>query len=340
MSELAFIEREILMKVIIPTAGLGTRLRPHTYSKPKPLVSVAGKPVLGHILDTLSQLPIEEMIFITGYLGNQIEEYVRSNYSFPVRFIEQTELKGQAHAVYLARDAVSGPTVILYVDTIFEADLTRLNNLDADGAIYVKEVDDPRRFGVTFIEDGYITRLVEKPETDISHLAMIGLYYVRDAQRLMAAIERMLAENIQTKGEFYLTDALQLMIDDGARFVAEPVAVWEDCGKPETVLQTNRYLLDHGRAHVGPTEGSIIVPPVYIDDTASVVNSIIGPYVSIAAGAVVRDSIVRDSIINSHALINSATLQNSLIGDDATVQGDFRELNVGDSSEIRFGRIK
>jgi glucose-1-phosphate thymidylyltransferase len=327
------------MKVIIPTAGLGTRLRPHTYSKPKPLISVAGKPVLGHILDTLSQIPIDELIFITGYLGNQIEDYVRANYPFPAQFIEQTELKGQAHAIYLARDVVSGPTLILYVDTIFEADLSRLNQIGADGVIYVKEVDDPRRFGVAFIENGYITKLIEKPESDRSNLAMIGLYYVRDVQWLMRSIETLMERKIQTKGEYYLTDALQLMIDDGARFIAEPVAVWEDCGKPETVLQTNRYLLDHGRAHVGPTDGSIVIPPVYIDDSARVVNSIVGPYVSIAAGAMVRDSIVRDSIINRDALIESTTLQNSLIGDNAVVQGDFRELNVGDSSEIRFGRL-
>jgi glucose-1-phosphate thymidylyltransferase len=327
------------MKVIIPTAGLGTRLRPHTYSKPKPLVSVAGKPVLGHILDTLSQLQIDEIIFITGYLGSQIEQYVRTNYNIPVRFIEQTELKGQAHAVYLANEVVSGPTIILYVDTIFEANLKKLTTLNTDGAIYVKEVEDPRRFGVTFIENNRITKLVEKPDSDISRLAMIGLYYVKDAQRLMRAIELMMERKLQTKGEYYLTDALQLMIDDGAHFVAEPVSVWEDCGTPETVLQTNRYLLEHGRAHIGPTEGTIVIPPVYIDDTAKVSNSIIGPHVSIGAGAIVQDSIVRDSIINRDASIHSATLQNSLIGDSALVQGAFRELDVGDSSEIRFGRL-
>jgi glucose-1-phosphate thymidylyltransferase len=326
------------MKVIIPTAGLGTRLRPHTYSKPKPLISVAGKPVLGHILDTLGMIEIDELVFITGYLGNQIETYVRENYPFPARFIEQTELKGQAHAIYLARDVVSGPTLILYVDTIFEADLSQLNQIDADGVIYVKEVNDPRRFGVAFVENGYITKLIEKPDSDISNLAMIGLYYVREAQQLMRSIEVLLDRNIQTKGEFYLTDALQLMIDDGARFIAAPVSVWEDCGKPETVLRTNRYLLDHGRGHVGRSEDSIVIPPVYIDDSAQVINAIVGPYVSIAAGAIVRDSIIRDSIINQDALIQSAILQNSLVGDNAVVQDDFRELNVGDSSEIRFGR--
>ncbi len=325
------------MKVIIPTAGLGTRLRPHTYSKPKPLVSVAGKPILGHILDTLAQLPIDELIFITGYLGNQIEDYVKQTYSLPARFIEQTELKGQAHAVYLAKEAVSGPTLILFVDTIFDADLAKLAGLDADGAIYVKEVDDPRRFGVTFIENGQIVKLVEKPDNDRSRLAMIGLYYIKDAQWLMRSIERLMARNIQTKGEFFLTDALQLMIDDGASFVAEPVNVWEDCGKPETLLQTNRYLLSNGRAHIGPNTDTIVLPPVYIDDTAEVSSSIIGPYVSIAAGAIVKDSIIRDSIINRDAEIRSSSLKNSLVGDNAIVIGDFREVNIGDSSEIHFG---
>lgn len=325
------------MKVIIPTAGLGTRLRPHTYSKPKPLVSVAGKPVLGHILDTLSQLKIDEFIFITGYLGNQIEEYVRANSTVPARFIEQTELKGQAHAVYLARDVVSGPTIILYVDTIFEADLTKLAGMDVDGAIYTKEVEDPRRFGVTFIENGYISKLVEKPDTDISRLAMIGLYYVREAEWLMRSIEKMMEQNLQTKGEFYLTDALQLMIDDGARFVAETVDVWEDCGTAATVLETNRYLLDNGRAYAGKTENSIVIPPVYIDDKAHVVNSIVGPYVSIAAGADVRDSIVRDSILNENAVVKDATLEQSLIGNRSAVEGNFSHLNVGDASEVNLG---
>ncbi len=172
-------------------------------------------------------------------------------------------------------------------------------------------------FGVTFIEQGYITKLIEKPDDDISNLAMIGLYYVRDAQQLMRAIETMMDRNIQTKGEFYLTDAFQIMIDGGARFTAESVEVWEDCGTKETVLQTNRYLLGHGRAHGRSIDGSIVIPPVYIDDSATVTNSIVGPHVSIAAGAVVSNSIVRDSIINQDALIESTTLQNSLVGDDA-----------------------
>jgi glucose-1-phosphate thymidylyltransferase len=240
----------------------------------------------------------------------------------------------------LARELISGPTLILYVDTIFEADLRSLDQIDADGVIYVREVDDPRRFGVTFVENGYITKLIEKPDTGISNMAMIGLYYVRDGEWLIRAIETLMERNIQTKGEFYLTDAFQIMIDDGARFTADPVSVWEDCGTKETVLQTNRYLLDNGRSHSRPLDGSIVIPPVYIDDSAEIINSIVGPYVSVAAGAVVRDSIVRDSIINKLSSIESTTLQNSLVGDDAVVQGDFRELNVGDASEIKFGRTK
>ncbi len=325
------------MRVIILTAGLGTRLRPHTYSKPKPLVNVAGKPMLAHILDTLQPLAIDELICVTGYLGNQVEEFVKSNYSFPTRFIMQEEPRGQAHAIYLARDVLKGPTLIVFGDGIFAADLVQLNNAPDEGVIYVQEVEDPRRFGVAVLEDGYIKRLVEKPDKPVSNLAVIGVYYVREACALMDAIAYIMDQNIQTKGEFYLADALQVMIDQGERFCAERVAVWKDCGNPTSLLETNRYLLENGRSYVGTTNRSIIIPPVYIADTARIENSVIGPYVSIAAGATVRESRIKDSIINSGAQIQSATLRNSLIGDDAYVEGDFQELNVGDSSEVRFG---
>lgn len=325
------------MRVIILTAGLGTRLRPHTFSKPKPLVNVAGKPMLAHILDTLQPLAIDELVCVTGYLGHHIEQFVRANYSFPTRFIEQAEPRGQAHAIYLTREVVKGPTLIVFGDGIFAADLARLNNTPNDGVIYVQEVEDPRRFGVAVLENGSIKRLVEKPDTPVSNLAVIGVYYVPDACRLMDAIAYTMEQNIQTKGEFYLADALQVMINQGERFVAERVSVWKDCGNKNALLETNRYLLENGRSYVGTVNRSIIIPPVYIADTARIENSVIGPYVSVAAGVVVRESRIKDSIINSGAQIQSATLRNSLIGDDAYVEGDFQELNVGDSSEIRFG---
>ena len=325
------------MNVIIPTAGLGTRLRPHTHTRPKPLVNVAGKAVLGHLLDKLRILDIDKMVFITGYLGAQIEDYVSENYAFDTTFVEQTELRGQAHAIALAEGLVQGPTFILFVDTIFEADLSILNQTNADGVMYVSQVDDPSRFGVVMLEDGYVSKLVEKPSTPVSNLAIIGAYYVQDVARLFAAIHHLIERNIQTKGEFYLADALQLMIEDGAHFIAETATVWEDCGTAPALLRTNRYLLEQKQAIPDDRPGVIFVPPVYIGNNVEISNSIVGPYVSISDDSVIVDSIVRNSIINQGALIQSSTLEGSLIGEQARVEGEFQRLNVGDSSVIRFG---
>jgi glucose-1-phosphate thymidylyltransferase len=329
------------MKILIPLAGFGTRLRPLTYTRPKPLLNVAGKPVLGHILDALAGLEIEEVTFIIGYLGEQIREYVTRNYHFPARFVEQKELLGQAHALWLAREGVEGPVLIIFVDTLFEADLSDLARLDVDGVIYVKEVEDPRRFGVvkTCGPDKTIVRLIEKPEGFEDRLAVIGLYYVRDGAWLMRAIDTLMAERRMTKGEYYLADALQIMIDQGAHFVAREVAVWEDCGKPETVLATNRYLLDHGHANGSavPVTNSVIVPPVYLGKGVVIEESVVGPYATVADAAIVRRSVVSDSIIGEGALVEDTILAASLIGDHAVVRGRPRRLNVGDSSQIDFG---
>ena len=325
------------MNVIIPTAGLGTRLRPHTHTRPKPLVNVAGKAVLGHLLDKLQTLPIDEVVFITGYLGNHIEEYVRKHYPFKTHFVEQTELRGQAHAIALAENLVSGLTFILFVDTIFEADLHVLNQTTADGVIYVSQVEDPSRFGVVMLEDGAVTKLVEKPSTPVSNLALIGAYYVREVNDLFKAIHTLIDQNIQTKGEFYLADALQLMIDAGAHFVAETAPVWEDCGTAPALLRTNRYLLEQNRSLPEPRPGVIFIPPVYVGKNVEITNSVVGPYVSVSDDTVIVDSIIRNSIINEGALIQSATLEGSLIGEGARVEGEFQRLNVGDSSVIRFG---
>ncbi|NOZ28854.1 MAG: NTP transferase domain-containing protein [Chloroflexi bacterium] len=329
------------MKVIIPLAGFGTRLRPHTYSKPKPLVHVAGKPVLGHILDKLSGLDLEEVIFIVGYLGEQIQEYVDAHYHFPARYVEQKELLGQAHAIWLAREYVQGDVLIIFVDTIFETDLLAAPSTEADGVLYVKEVEDPRRFGVVVVKEGRVVRLVEKPATDEHRLAVIGVYYIKDSQWLMRAIDELMERDIQTKGEYYLADALQLMIDQGAYFIPKEVEVWEDCGKPETVLHTNRYLLsklqDNGqKAHLVNTT---VIPPVYIAPTATVENSIIGPYATIADHATVRNSLIRDSIIDEGAQICDTMLDQSLIGKNALVRGRYHRLNVGDSSQVDFSDV-
>lgn len=326
------------MKAVILLAGLGTRLRPHTFSKPKPLVQVAGKPVLGHVMDSLKGLLIDETIFIVGYLGEQIEKYVANEYPHVrARYVEQNEMKGQAHAIRLAKDYIDQEVLIIFGDTIWETDFTRLSRVQGDGLIYTKEVPDPRRFGVALLKDGFVTQFIEKPATPISNLAVVGVYYFRNWRRLMKAIQEVIDRNIQTEGEYFLADAMQLMIDDGAQLEAETIPVWEDCGTVPAILKTNRYLLTKQGSHARDIPGSVILPPVYISDNARIINSIIGPNVSISEDALVENSIVRDSIISEGAYIESRVLEGSLVGKDARVSGTFERLNVGDSSEIDSG---
>ncbi len=328
------------MKVVIPLAGYGTRLRPHTFTKPKPLINVAGKPVLGHVLDMFKNVAVEEFVFITGHLGDQIEHYVGENYpAIKARYFEQKELSGQSTAVYLAKDEMNGPMLIVFVDTIVETDLSGLANETADAVAWVKKVDDPRRFGVALVgADGYVTRLIEKPDDVRNNLVVVGFYYLKDSQAFMRAIEEQIAKSIRTKNEYFLADALQLLLDKGMKMRVQPVDVWEDCGKPETVLHTNRYLLDHGHDNSAQINADdyIIIPPVNIHPSAKITHSIIGPHATIAANCLVENSIIRDSIIDEGASIQDATLAQSLIGREARVTAKFRAFNVGDSSEVGF----
>ncbi len=327
------------MKAVIPVAGFGTRLRPHTYSKPKPLINVAGKPFLGYILEKLAVLNPEEYIFIVGYLGEQIQQYVDSTYRLPSRYVEQKELLGQAHALWLARDYIDGPIVIIFADTLFEADLRDLDLKDADGIAFVKEVDDPRRFGVVELDArGYVTRFVEKPASLENRLAVIGMYYIRNGPLLVKACEELMSRGIRTRGEYFLTDALNISLEYGQRLRVREVNVWVDCGTPEAVLETNRYLLAHGHdnSREAQREGVVIIPPVFISPTAHVRHAVIGPYATIADGCFIENAIVRDSIVDSGARITNAILEGSLIGRDAHVGGRFRCFNVGDSSSIDF----
>lgn len=326
------------MRVMILTAGLGTRLRPHTFTKPKPLVSVAGKPVLAHIIDDLLDIRIDELICVTGYLGNQIETFVRANYGerFPVRFLEQVDMRGQADAIYLARE-IEGPLLIVFGDGLVGIDKQRLNTHPSEGIIYCQEVEDPRRFGVAVVEQGRITRLVEKPATPVSNLAVVGFYYLPEARRLMDAITHIIEHNIQTKGEYYLADALQVLLERGELLTAETVSMWRDCGTIDALLDTNRYLLENGHSRTVEGTHAVIIPPVNIDPSVVIENAVVGPHVSIAAGAVVRNAIIKDSIINAGAQVQSVLLAKSVIGDKAFVDGASQELNVGDASDIRFG---
>ncbi len=325
------------MKVMILTAGLGTRLRPHTYSRPKPLLDVAGKPVLGHIIDDLQGIQIDELICITGYLGDQIEAFIRGTYSFPMRFIEQSEARGQAHAIHLARDVVEGPLLIVFGDGLLGLDTARLNSHPAEGIIYCQEVADPSRFGVAVLEGDRITRLVEKPSEPVSNLAIVGAYYLPEARRLMDAITYLIEHNIQTKGEFYLADALQVLIDRGEVLHTDVVSMWRDCGTVDAILDTNRYLLDNGHSRAGATHESVIIPPVHIAEGALIEQSIIGPHATIGAGAVVRRSIVQDSIVYANATLEGVQLTQSLVGEQAALRGTARVANVGARSEISIG---
>lgn len=328
------------MKVIIPLAGFGTRLRPHTYTKPKPLINIAGKAVLGHILDEFAGLDVDEFIIVHGYLGEQIMAYMNEHYPhYRARYVEQKELIGQAHAIWLCRDYVDGPVLIVFVDTIFDTDLSVLAHETADGVAYVKEIEDPRRFGVALVgTDGFVTRFIEKPTSVTDNLVVIGLYYIKDSRALMRACQELMERNIQTKGEYYLADALNLMIAAGTKFRVRTVDVWEDCGKPETVLHTNRYLLEHGHDNSAQVrkDSFIIVPPVHIAPSATVIDSVIGPYVTIAENCRIERSIIRDSIIDAGAVIQDTTLDQSLIGKEAYVAGRYRRLNVGDSASVDF----
>lgn len=328
------------MKIIIPTAGRGTRLLPHTLTKPKQLINVAGKAVLGHIIDEFVSLPIEEYIFVVGYLAEQIEEYVRDHYDFPMQFVEQDDPVGQADAILRCRPFVDGPVLIIFSDTLTAVDFSNVIDESADGTILVKEVEDPRRFGIAVLdEQEFVTHLVEKPDSMENRLAVIGLYYIEDSRLLMECCQELIDRDIQTKGEYYLVDAFNLMIKKhGVRFRAHKVDVWEDCGKPETLLRTNRYLLDHGHdsSYERPPGNYLVVPPVSIAPTASIDRAIIGPHATIAADCCITSSIIRDSIIDEGAQIDDTMLDHSLIGKDALVRGRYRVLNVGNSSQVDF----
>lgn len=323
------------MKAIIPAAGIGTRLRPHTYTLPKALLFVAGKPIISHILDDVLELGVSSVVLIVGYKGELIEEYVKKHYAdVKIDIVFQAERRGIAHALDMTRDVADTgePLLIVLGDTIIRTDLAAITRIGSN-ALGVKAVEDPRRFGVCEINGGRITRLVEKPANPPSNLALVGLYYLENGSELFAAIRRVIDGNIITKGEYQVTDALQMMIEDGLEFKPFTIDEWFDCGKPEAMLETNRKLLDDV-TEVPGLEGSIVIPPVSISPGAEIVNSIIGPYVSVAEGAVVEYSIVRDSVLAEGSSVRHTLLEKSLIGAHAVVEGGYKKLDVGDSSEI------
>jgi len=323
---------------VIPAAGIGTRLRPHTHTMPKVLLHVAGKPMIAHILDDLPALGIREAVLIVGYFGELVQEYVRRAYpGLRVDFVEQPERLGLGHAVSLAAPyAADRPVLVILGDTIFEADLKSVMSSHVN-MIGVKGVEDPERFGIVELDGkGHVTRMVEKPEHPTTNLAITGIYYFADAAPLFSALQEIMQKNIRTKGEYQLTDAMQKMIEHGAEFTTFPVDGWYDCGKTETLLETNRVLLDKhgGRSEIA---GSLVFPPVSIAAGAVIEHCIIGPHASIGAGARLKNAAVRDSIINENAVVENILLQGSVVGESAIVRGAWKSVNVGHSSEVDFG---
>ena len=333
---------ENTLKIVIPMAGLGTRLRPLTWSKPKQMVSVAGKPVLDHVLDMLSTLPDPdnvELINIVGYLGDQIEDHMRRCYpNIKSHFVLQEDPRGQSHAIYLARQHLSGPMMVVFADTLIETDLSNLANEKSDAIAWVKPVPDPRRFGVAEVDQNdQITKLIEKPKETSSNLAVVGFYYFRSSEDLISAIAEQIQQDVQLKGEYFLVDAINIMLEKGTTMRTEKVDVWLDAGTPDALLETNRYLLENGHSNsqeASERSGIVINPPVFVHPTADLENCVIGPYTSIGSGAQVYSSIVRNSILEDEAQVRDVILESSLIGRRSQIQRRSGTINAGDNTIV------
>ena len=327
------------MKVVLPVAGKGTRLRPHTHTKAKSLVNVAGKTVLEHIIERLQVVSADEYIFITDENGQQITDFMKRRFpTLNCSYYVQQKRLGPAHAVALAAPSIrpGDDLLVVFNDTIFVTDLTAIPRLcsDADGLIYSKEVEDYQRFGVNVLQGDYIVDMVEKPDTPISKLAQVGLYYLKDGAGFIAAIEATIAAGETVKGEYYLPSVFMRMIAAGFKFKAPEIDAWLDCGKPETLLETNRFLLK-GRHHIhGDVRDSVLIEPVHVGKGAVIRNSIIGPNVSIAAGSEIEYSVISDSIINADNRVSHLILDHSLLGDSVSLIGSPRRMSIGDHSHI------
>jgi glucose-1-phosphate thymidylyltransferase len=329
------------MKAIIPVAGAGAKLRPHTYTQPKALIPIAGKTILSFIVDQLHEAGINEFIFVIGYLGEKIEDYI--NVTFPhlkCHFVVQSERCGTGHAIELTKNIVGNDEVFVALgDTICEYDAKEMINSPYN-MLGIKKVEDPRTFGVAEISaEGFIEHVVEKPSIPKSNMALVGLYKIKETEFMYGCLRHLFKENIKTQGEYSLTDALDFMIKRGARFKAFKVKNWFDCGKKDTLLESNATLLKKTGGNVNDAheyKSTIIIPPVSIASNCTINDSIIGPHVTIGANTTIMQSIVRESIIGSYTNLNDVVLDNSLIGSDASVKGFSRSLNIGDNTEIEF----
>ncbi len=324
------------IKAIIPVAGIGSRLKPHTYSTPKVLLNVGGKPIISHILDKLLEEGITNATFVIGHLGNMVMDYVKKSYpSIKADFVQQKEMEGLGHAIYTAIPTFDSDEIFIILgDTIFDVNLKDVFK-NKRTSLGVQEVEDPRRFGVAVVNNGYIKKLVEKPQTFVSNLALVGLYYISNSRALVKSLNNLVEKDVRTKGELQLTDALQMMIESGEKISTFPVEGWYDCGNPETLLSTNRFLLDK-KSISKDFENVVINHPVFIADNAEISNSVIGPYATIDAGCSISECIIKNSIVGTNAQISRSLLENSIIGNNSLIKGSYKKLNSGDSSEIDF----
>ncbi len=334
------------MKVIIPAAGAGKRLFPHTFTKPKPMVYIAGKPIIGHILDRMKDVEPEEIIMVVGYKKEQIISYVDKNYSsiFNIRYVDQEEQLGLGHSIYIAREEIGSSDIMIALgDMIFKAGYAEfydryMKNGDCSGSIGVREVGDPSKYGIVELEGKYIKKLEEKPSRPRSNLGIAGIYFIKETAVLLSILDEMINKDIRTRGEYQLTDALQEMVKRGYHLKTFPVSSWYDCGHPDSLLETNRVLLDEKEDidHVYQIKDSVIIQPVAIGDNVTILNSVVGPHASIAGDSYIENSIISDSVIGSRSSISKVNLQRSIVGDDASVHGKHNSLNIGDSSSIEF----
>jgi glucose-1-phosphate thymidylyltransferase len=338
------------LKIVIPMAGWGTRMRPHTWSKPKPLVGLAGRTALDYLMDMFKTVPNPgrtEYVFIVGpYLGEtQIPGFIAKFYpDLKVHYVVQGEMKGQSHALYLARQYLTGPMIICFSDTLLETDFSFLDREKRDVVAWVKEVEDPRRFGVAEVnKDGWVARLIEKPQSMENKLALVGCYYLKSSENLMAAIEEQMQRNVQLKNEFYLVDAINILLERHAVVGVEKIETWLDTGTIKATLETNRYFLerDHDKTKHAIRKGVEVIEPVFIHQSAEIECSTIGPYASIGAECKISGSRIEDSIVEAECRINDAALKGSMVGKQANVQGsgakESFQLNIGDNSSVILG---
>lgn len=320
------------MNVIIPVAGEGIRLKPHTHFLPKCLLYVAGKTILEYIFYSIEPLNVSKVILVLGLNAEKIIQFCKK-FSFNFKFIVQNQRLGLGHAIYLGSKGLQGPTLVLLGDTITDCNIKDFSgNINKLG---VKKVDDPQRFGIVETDGKNVLSVVEKPEKPKSNLAIVGIYYFNDVQKINRAMTSVIKKGIKTKNEFQLTDGLAMLLKAGERFQIVKIKNWFDCGTPDALIDTNRHLLKKNN-RVLRCAKSRIIPPVFIPDSAEIINSIVGPYVSVGECVRIHNSIIQDSIINSKAVIENAMFARSIIGQNAIVRGSFKKLNVGDFSMIEF----